>query len=244
MLIAAGNFFFRYRDAVFPVIFVVVALVMRPHLIGPPHLTRALILLGAAVALLGQAMRLVTIGYDYIERGGKEGHVYASRLVHGGVYGLSRNPMYVGNALIAIGMTMVMSAPLGYATIIPLFLFVYAAIIAAEEQYLRGTFGAAYDDYCARVPRLCPSLPGLARLMAAAPYDWRTAIRKELSTLTGLSLGLILLPVWRTLFLEGRQAALARAPGALAGAGLVLSAYAALHQLKKRRLLFYLPDSS
>ena len=243
-LIAAGQFFFRYRDAVFPVIFVVVALVMRPRPIGPPRLTQALILFGAAVALLGQAMRLVTIGYDYIERGGKGGNVYASRLVRGGVYGLSRNPMYVGNALIAIGLTMVMSAPLGYATIIPLFLFVYAAIIAAEEQYLRHTFGAEYDDYCAQVPRLCPSLPGLARLIATTPYDWRTAIRKDLSTLTGLSLGLILLPVWRTLWMEGAEAAQARAPGALVGSGLVLGVYWALHQLKKRRLLFYLPDSS
>ncbi len=243
-LIAAGNFFFRSRDALFPAIFAIAVLLMRPHPIGPPVVDQALTLGGAVVALLGQAVRLLTIGYDYIERGGKEGKVYASRLVRGGVYGGTRNPMYVGNALIAIGMTMAAGSPLGYGVLIPLFLFVYAAIIAAEERYLRETFGAEYDAYCAAVPRVRLSLRGLWRLMAATPYDWRTALRKDLSTLAGLSLGLILMPMWRILCLKGRQAALAHAPRALAEVGVVLGLYVVLHWLKKHRLLFYLPESS
>ena len=242
-LIASGHFFFRARNAVFPTIFAVVALVMRPQFIGSPRVHQGLIVLGVVVALAGQAMRLITIGYEYIERGGKEGKVYASRLVQGGVYGLTRNPMYVGNALIAIGMTMAISAPLGYVTLIPFFVLIYAAIIAAEERYLREKFGAEYEAYCARVPRLLPSIPQLCRLMATTPYDWRTALRKDLSTVTGLSLGLIVVPLWRTWRLEGVPAARAQASAALIGASVVLGLYWGLHQLKKRRLLFYLPDS-
>jgi hypothetical protein len=84
----------------------------------------------------------------------------------------------------------------------------------------------------------------LGRFLAITPYDWRTALRKDLSTLTGLCLGLLLVPLWRILCLQGLDAAWAAAPSAALGAGLVLGLYGLLHQLKKRRLFFYLPDSS
>ena len=35
---------------------------------------------------------------------------------------------------------------------------VYAVIVPHEEGYLRTTFGADFDDYCARVPRIVPAL--------------------------------------------------------------------------------------
>ena len=48
--------------------------------------------------------------------------------------------MYVGNGLISIGMTMLLGSPMGYLILIPFFLFVYQAIVAAEEAYLRKKF--------------------------------------------------------------------------------------------------------
>ena len=88
---------------------------------GNPLADRALGVIGIAVALLGETVRLLTIGFEYIHRGGKDGRVYAGRLVKGGVFGLVRNPMYIGNALIASGMTMYLGAPLGYLLVIPFF---------------------------------------------------------------------------------------------------------------------------
>jgi hypothetical protein len=35
---------------------------------------------------------------------------------------------------------------------------VYGVIVPHEEAYLRTTFGPAFDDYCARVPRVIPAL--------------------------------------------------------------------------------------
>ena len=35
-------------------------------------------------------------------------------------------------------------------------LAVYAAIVPLEEEYLRATFGEAFDDYARRVPRVVP----------------------------------------------------------------------------------------
>ena len=238
--IAVGNFFFKYRNAVFPLLFALAVVVWRPRILfAHPTLDHALAVCGALTALLGQGVRLATIGYEYIERGGKAGKVYASHLVQGGVYAMTRNPMYVGNGLIAIGITLVAGAPVIYLVVLPFFLFVYHAIIAAEEVYLRRQFGAAYDEYCARVNRFLPALGRIPQVLAGVPYDWKRAIRKELSTLTGLLLGLILLPVWRRLWLEGWASVSATLPRTIVWVLGVLSLYGIAVYLKHHRKVFY-----
>ena len=242
--IAFGRWCFRYRNAAFPVIFVLTALVMRPRLIGGrSDIDHALVVAGMVIALLGESVRLLTIGLEYIERGGKNKEVAASQLVQGGIYAHTRNPMYLGNLLIATGMSVVTGAPAAYVVLIPLFLFVYHAIMSTEEAFLHQKFGADYVAYCRRVPRLWPSLRGLGRTIRGMDYHWRRAIRKDLSTITGLLLGMIVFSVWRSYFLQGAQAAKARIPEAAILAGIVLAAYVTLHTLKKHRIFFYVPTN-
>lgn len=243
--IAVGNFFFRYRNAIFPVLFICTALLGRPRVMfGDPQLDRLLGLCGIMVALAGEAVRLITIGYEYIERGGKQGKVYASRLVQGGIYTLTRNPMYLGNSLIAVGITLLAGSPLVYLVVLPFFLFVYQALVAAEEAYLRKQFGAEYDRYCQRVPRWWPQWHQAGPALTGLHYAWRPAIRKELSTLTGLFTGFILVPVVRTYFLRGFEAAKTAAPRAIILELGVLAAYAVLAHLKKTRRLFYATETT
>ena len=237
--IAIGNFFFRYRNALFPLILAAGALTLRPQIMFDSVVVdRILVATGMAVALLGQAVRLITIGFEYIHRGGKDGQVYAGRLVRGGVYGITRNPMYVGNALIAIGMTMHFGSPLGYVILIPLFLFVYQAIVAAEEAYLRNKFGAEYDDYEKSVNRYIPSLSRVRESFAGMRFDWRKSIKKDLGTVVGLTIGLILLPVWRAYFLLGREATETAAIRALCVTLGVAALYLFLLRLKRSDRLF------
>ena len=49
-----------------------------------------------------------------------------------------RNPMYVGNMLILIGLAVASNSWTCVAVVIPVYAFVCAAIVAAEERYLRG----------------------------------------------------------------------------------------------------------
>ena len=236
--IAMGHFFFRFRNALFPIIFLLAVPFLRPQIIGNRVMDHLLITCGFFVALAGQAARAVTIGFEYIERGGRNRRVYASHLVDGGVYGLMRNPMYIGNALIAIGMTMVAGSPWTYLFVLPFFLFVYQSIICAEEEYLRAQFGKAYEQYCATVPRFLPALHRVPVAFAGMRYDWKS-LRKEFSTMAALALGLIALPLWRDFFLKGWDATKAHVPTACVLAGLTLAIYVVLIFLKKRRLLFY-----
>jgi protein-S-isoprenylcysteine O-methyltransferase Ste14 len=237
--IAIGKFFFRYRNALFPLIFAVSALTLRPRIMfSNMAVDRLLVRGGVALALLGQAVRLTTIGFDYIHRGGKNGQVYAGRLVRGGIYALLRNPMYVGNALIAVGMTMQFGSPLAYLIVIPFFLFVYQAIVAAEEGYLREKFGAEYKEYESSVNRYLPALARFGEAFTGLRFDWRKSIQKDLGTVIGLIIGLILIPVWRAYFLYSCEATEFPAMRALLVSLGVGALYLFLLKLKRHDRLF------
>jgi len=238
--IQAGNFFFRYRNALFPIVFLLSLLVFRPQiLLNNPWLDRVLGACGAVVALMGELVRLATVGFDYIERGGKNRQVYASRLVHGGIYGLTRNPMYVGNMLMVTGLCMASGSVGATLFVIPFFLFVYQAIVSAEEAFLRHRFGSEYEEYCALVPRFLPSWRRIRDSFSGMRYNWRRAIRQDLSTIFMVLISLTLLPLWRTYFLEGTPAALERVPRTAGLALTVLVFYGTFVYVKKTKRLFY-----
>ena len=237
--IAIGNFFFHYRNALFPIIFVLGALALRPKIIFDSLvIDQFLTFVGMGVALLGQAVRLITIGFEYIHRGGKDGQVYAGRLVRGGVYGITRNPMYVGNGLIAIGMTMLLGSPMGYLILIPFFLFVYQAIVSSEEAYLRNKFADEYDDYANSVNRYMPKLSRIAGSLEGMHFDWRRSIKKDLGTVVGLTIGFIFIPVWRTYLLHGAVGIKTAAIRAFCLSLAVGALYLVLLKLKRSRRLF------
>ena len=71
-------------------------------------------------------------------------------------YAFSRNPLYLGNLLITLGLCAIAHDLFVTALVVALFAAQYRAIIAAEESFLRGRFGARFDEYAARVPRFWP----------------------------------------------------------------------------------------
>jgi protein-S-isoprenylcysteine O-methyltransferase Ste14 len=181
MMISIGNFLFRYRNALFPLTFALL-LLPGPDLLDDP--VRAA-LLGALVAACGQLVRATTIGLDYIVRGGRQGKVYADGLIIGGIYRLTRNPMYVGNITIATGLAIASNSVATLCVTVPLVCFAYVAIVAAEENYLRGKFGPAFEAYCREVSRWLPRFGQLWGAFAGATFHWRRVIVKEYGTPAG-----------------------------------------------------------
>ena len=238
-MVRAGSFFFRYRNGLFPVTYGLSALLLKPRVILHPAIDHLLGLLGIAVTLAGELVRLTTIGFEYIERGGKNKQVYASRLVQSGIYSLTRNPMYLGNVLIVLGVAMMAGSPWMYRLVVPFFLFVYWAIVRAEEAYLQEHFRAEYTRYCERVNRFIPRFQHLREALAGFQYNWKRAVRQELSTLALVFSALVLVPAWRAFFLSGPVAAKAMAPRTLALEGTVCALYGIFVWIKRRRLLFY-----
>ena len=77
----------------------------------------------------------------------------ASALVTGGVYRVTRNPMYVGLALLLLAWASYLSALLPFVGPVVLVLWITRFQIRPEERVLQGIFGEAYSSYAARVRR-------------------------------------------------------------------------------------------
>jgi hypothetical protein len=151
---------------------------------------------GLLVAMSGQLLRVLVIGLQYITRGGQNRQVWANSLVEGGMFAHSRNPLYVGNLLIILGLAIVHNGWAMYLVTVPAFLFIYAAIVSAEEEYLRTRFGDAYVAYCSRVPRWLPSLSGVMVTIKRGSFDTLKVLRKEYGTPFAWLSGFLLLLVW------------------------------------------------
>lgn len=77
----------------------------------------------------------------------------ASALVTGGVYRLTRNPMYLGLLLDLLAWAVFLWDPLPLA-VLPLFvIYIHRFQIVGEERALSSLFGTAYDDYRRAVRR-------------------------------------------------------------------------------------------
>jgi protein-S-isoprenylcysteine O-methyltransferase Ste14 len=77
----------------------------------------------------------------------------ASSLVTGGIFRITRNPMYVGFATILLGWAMFLSAPLAALGPVAFVLFTTRFQIIPEERAMRSKFGWEYEAYRSRVRR-------------------------------------------------------------------------------------------
>jgi protein-S-isoprenylcysteine O-methyltransferase Ste14 len=234
LLLASGRFFFRVRNALFPMLLLIMVVATRPaQFLGNPELDPIAVVIGALLLLGGQTLRLIVIGYAYIGRGGKDRKVFANHLVTRGFYSHSRNPMYVGNYSIVLGFTLIYGSAWGYAFMAPFFAYIYLAITTAEEAFLQDKFGASYDEYTRRVNRFIPNLRGLGASLAEFSYDWRRALVKEYGTICFALLSLLTLLAWKIAYVYGYNEHQAAVRYLCAGCIPVLVFYGIVRFLKK-----------
>ncbi|PZO00753.1 MAG: isoprenylcysteine carboxylmethyltransferase family protein [Alphaproteobacteria bacterium] len=77
----------------------------------------------------------------------------STALVTGGIYRLTRNPIYVGMAIIYAGLAIGMDSSVALILLLPCVLVVDRFVIAREEVYLQARFGPAYLAYRQEVRR-------------------------------------------------------------------------------------------
>lgn len=237
MIVTIGKFFFRYRNILGPLVFLMVVVYGKPgYPLGSAALNVIFDVAGVFIAYMGLTLRILTIGYEYIERGGKNRQVYATRLVQGGVFAHCRNPLYVGNLLIAMGLALVVHSALFYFIVLPFIVFSYIAIIAAEEDFLAKKFGAEYFDYCRRVNRWQPNYADWQSSIRGMSFNWRRVIVKEYNTVFLLTLALALIKIWSDFKLIGIDA-LPTGQKVSIATGIWLALYILVRSLKKLGVL-------
>ncbi|MGV3704485.1 MAG: methyltransferase family protein [Arcticibacter sp.] len=198
-MVSIGNFFFKYRNVLF--IFLYLALfIPSPHIFTEAKFGSDYYLwpisLGLIITVSGQLIRGLTIGLAYIVRGGQNKKVYAEKLVTEGIFNHCRNPLYVGNILMLLGVGILANSVLFVCILMPLFLFIYQAIVLAEEHFLRNKFGTDFVRYCERVNRWWINWSGIRRTFSGMRFNIRRWILKEYNTqfvwLVGITLILLI----------------------------------------------------
>lgn len=175
MLVKAGNLLFHYRNFIFPVLYLLL-FIPSPELMNDEKL---IISVGLFFIVAGIAVRSFTIGFEYIVRGGHNRQIYADELVTKGIYKVCRNPMYLGNLLIIAGFGIYANSLIFMLVVFPLFLFIYLAIIKAEEAFLQKKFGAQFLAYVKSTNAIIPGLSKLSSAIQNYRYNWQKVIFKE-----------------------------------------------------------------
>jgi protein-S-isoprenylcysteine O-methyltransferase Ste14 len=135
--------------------------------------TRNSLLLGAAIAVAGECLRLWAAGH--LEK--------SKEVTRSGPYRFTRHPLYLGSSTIGAGIAVASHSLIVGAIVVAYMALTLTAAMRSEEAHLREKFGDAYDAYAEK--RAAPM---------DRPFSWARAIgNREHHTMLGLAAGLALL---------------------------------------------------
>jgi protein-S-isoprenylcysteine O-methyltransferase Ste14 len=230
---------FRHRSALLALLAALPAI----RLLEAGEVDVGLTMFGLVLMIAGAAVRLVSI--RSIGKSARVNRARASTLQTSGMYAHVRNPLYLANGAIGMGLTALAGSWDGVAVVLLGCVVVYGLAVRHEEAVLGELFGSDYARYAAQVPRWLPRL----RPAGASPSDpvpWAETLSREWRLVVGLPLGtaaLLLvrstvLGVWLTRTVEGLASLLHLPPaGLLIGVTLVvasLNALATEHKVRRK----------
>ena len=145
------QFFFKYRSYTPIPIGMMIIYFARPEL--------AYVCTGALLLLMGETIRVWSVSYAGGET--RTRNVGAKKLCSSGPYAFVRNPLYVGNMFMYVGIVFIAGAAniwLMIAMTLAFFIIQYSLIIALEEEKLYELFGQEYQTYKNNVPAVFPRI--------------------------------------------------------------------------------------
>ncbi|MFH1799561.1 MAG: isoprenylcysteine carboxylmethyltransferase family protein [Candidatus Omnitrophota bacterium] len=147
---------------------------------------------GIVLIVIGELIRFWALGF--VERKGE-------KLAASGPYAFVRNPLYVGNFFLGLGVAVIVWNWIILVLFLAGFLGIYTGTIRGEEKHLREMFGRPYEDYCKNVPSFFPRL-----MPYTAPekdsFLWGRIIKHhEYITVAGIFLMLMMIHLYDELFL-------------------------------------------
>jgi protein-S-isoprenylcysteine O-methyltransferase Ste14 len=107
--------------------------------------TVASILIGSVLVVIGLVIRALASGYVRKNQ----------QLATTGPYAYTRNPLYLGSLILAVGFALSARSWWIAAGVVVIFLAIYVPVIHGEEAFLRGQF-PEFADYAREVPRFLP----------------------------------------------------------------------------------------
>ena len=150
--------------------------------------------IGVILLLIGEAIRIWAVSHA----GGvtRTVNVGAPSLCTSGPYALSRNPLYLGNMFMYIGIVLIASIQNGLFMVMitaAFFIIQYTLIVSLEEETLDNLFGNEYQEYKKNVPPIIPRLTPWNGAKKTKPTTLLQTLKTEKRTLQNVSLILFLI---------------------------------------------------
>jgi Phospholipid methyltransferase len=124
-------------------------------------------------------------------------------LAMSGIYAHTRNPLYLGSAILAAGFIIAGHSLWAGLLVGAYFCVFYYAVMRNEEDELREKFGAAFQEYAGSVPLFLPSIfraaKGPADGQTPKDFSWQQYLRnREYKALIGTvgALAIVWLRMW------------------------------------------------
>jgi protein-S-isoprenylcysteine O-methyltransferase Ste14 len=186
-----SSFLFKYRSYT-PIPFLILMLIFQESTVWT-------LIIGFVISLIGELIRFWGVSWAGSETR-TTGTVGGTFLIISGPFAFVRNPLYVGNILIYLGLGIMSFAWFPYLQIVALlfFIFQYYFIVKEEEKYLIEKFGEQYKEYCKHVPAFFLRItPYRNSSVVQPPFNIKAGLRSETRSMQAfLGIALLLVILW------------------------------------------------
>ena len=149
-----GNFLFKNRSFTPIPLIILIFIFLKPSYYG--QLTPYISIAGLIFIIVGEGIRIISVGYSFPGTSGRESYLRADDLNTSGIYSTVRNPLYIGNILIYTGLLITYSNLVALISFDIILSIQYFFIINYEEGFLKEKFGEKYLEYCKSSGRIIP----------------------------------------------------------------------------------------
>ena len=196
-----GNFLFRYRGQ-FPVILFILS-VPFIYLTDYNSISEQsqIFFMYTAITLsvIGFLVRFYTIGTTPKGTSGRNTKEQAAAVLNStGMYSLLRHPLYLGNYLIWLGISLATFNIYFVVIMSLLFWIYYERIMFAEERFLEGKFGNDYLNWSNTLPAFIPALLNFKK--SETPFSIITVLRREYASILAAVIGFVFVEGVRNYF--------------------------------------------
>lgn len=207
-MVKHGHTMFRYRSylpllIIGPLLVAMKESVYLESLVGD-QVEDLWVLFSFIVSLIGFAIRCYTVGHVPAGTSGRNTQSQRAHYLNTtGAYSIVRNPLYLGNFIIILGV--LLSIKVWWLIMLGcLAFFIYMErIILAEETFLTETYGQEYKDWRAKTPVILPDFSLWQK--PELPFSWKTVMKREYPALIAIGSIFFINELITDLFFEGES---------------------------------------
>ena len=196
-----GNFLFKYRGQ-FPVLLFILSvpfIYLTDYTLINYKEYNVFMFTAISISVLGFLVRFYTIGTTPKGTSGRNTKEQVADVLNSsGMYSMVRHPLYLGNYLIWLGISLA-SFNIYFTIIMSLLFWIYyERIMFAEERFLERKFGADYLNWASKLPAFFPSILNFKK--SDTKFSIITVFRREYASVLAAVVGFTFIEVLRTYF--------------------------------------------